>query len=223
VSAAIQNQLSAIHRSEVDGISDDMLPYVEAFRTQAAELVAGQSAKVSLNQLSHLSARICNDLRKSVRTRDASVALIARNPEILSASYSTGEEGGGVAEGVVEAFHELVEAALWIEAEAVFMRQFPLNFKPMSHMRGICGRLIDAWQVAHKKNETSSEVADKLRKQLREATSLDDSVFYHLGKFVEDKKLTARFKRDYEVAREAISMAGSFRERVRVAKATEAA
>jgi hypothetical protein len=145
--------------------------------------------------------------------------LIARNPDLLRGEYNPGEAGGHLYEGVAEAFSEAVGAELFSRAERMFVEQFQVGFKPVANFRNVGRRLIDSWLKSQSKVLAAPASAIRFKEMLAGLTNDQDGVIWHLEALLRGHaKLRKTFGSEYALAKDALEIVGSFRERDRQAK-----
>lgn len=216
VLANVANQLSQL---ALEDCSADFARFTQAFDELASAHVEKMSGQAPLMSLHQIALKVAGGAARSIGGIPEAAALIARNPDLLRGEYNPGEEGGYLYEGVAEAFSEAVGAELYSRAERMFVEQFPVGFKPVSNFRSVGRRLVDSWLEGQKKVITAPASATRFKKMLAGLTNGQDSVIWHLEALLRDHaKLRKKFASEYALAKDALGIVGSFRERDRLAK-----
>jgi hypothetical protein len=213
---SVEHQLNQL---AVEDCSGDFARFTQLFDELASahvEEMVGQAPLISLQQI---AARVAGGAGRSIGGISETAALIARNPDLLRGDYNPGEEGGYLYEGVADAFSEAVGAELYSRAERMFVEQFQVGFKPVANFRNVGRRLIDSWLKSQKNILTAPASATRFKEMLSGLTNGQDSVVWHLEALLRGHaKLRKTYGSEYALAKDALGIVGSFRERDRLAK-----
>jgi hypothetical protein len=217
--AALEDIAKQLAKLGDEGCPSDFVPFVESFEALAGEHIETLSGKASLISLQGLAIKISSGAARSIGGISEAAALIARNPDLLRGDYNPGEESGNLYEGVAEAFSEAVGADLFTRAERLFIDQFPAGFKPVQNFRKVAERLVDSWLESQKKVPTAPASAKCFKEMLGGLTNDQNSVVWHLESLMRTHaKLRKAFGSEYALAKDALGIVDSFRERDRLAK-----
>lgn len=202
-------------------VSLDLLSARREFQEGVVDfLEAAEGKPVGVDAFRVIASQAIRHRVEAIKSVSDAAIVLARNPEILNSSVSTGDEGESLLRLVISEFGSYLAEDLHELCIQAFVDQFDERFDPLKNYREFGEKVIARWLRLEKKDKDAGQRAEMLREGLKNLQKSNEAVVYYVDALATGKRLQKEFAAEAKIAREALELLSAFRARRRAAKAS---